>query len=87
MARAFGFDAGFDDYDDELDWGSLADTGPRALAWLDGRESLRPFFLFVHAYDTHDRYLKPTPFGYSHADPRLPGFGRDLGRTAGAASR
>ena len=87
MSRAFGLQAGFGHYDDALDWASLADTGPRALQWLDARSPEQPFLLFVHAYDTHDRYLKPTPFGYSRADRDHMGIGRDLGRTAGAASQ
>jgi len=87
MARAFGMHAGFQHYDDTLDWGSLADTGPPGLRWVDGLDPDRPFFLFVHGYDTHDRYLKPTPFGYSRADADHPGLGRDLGRVAGAVSQ
>ena len=87
LSRAFGLDAGFDHYDDTADWGSLTDTTPRALQWLDARDPSRPFFLFLHGYDTHDRYLKPTPFGYSRADAAYVGLGRDLGRTPGAVSR
>ena len=87
MARSYGFDAGFDHYDDGLNWGSLTETGPRALQWLDDRAEGAPFFLFVHSYDTHDRYLKPTPFGYSRAEREHAGLGRELGRTAGGASQ
>lgn len=87
MSTAFGLDAGFSHYDDDLEWGSLMDTGPRALRWLDQRNTDQSFFLFVHAYDTHDRYLKPSPFGYSHASRDHQGLGRDLGRSTGAVSQ
>jgi len=87
MSRAYGLHAGFDHYDDSLAWGSLADTGPRALRWLDARDNQAPFFLFIHSYDVHDRYLKPSPFGYSRAQVDHPGIGRELGRVPGAVSR
>jgi arylsulfatase len=87
LSRAYGLSSGFDHYDDTLDWGSLSDTGPRAIQWLDQRSAAQPFFLFVHGYDTHDRYLKPTPFGYSRADVDHFGQGRELGRQPGAVSQ
>lgn len=87
LSRAFGLDDGFATYDDSSDWASLTDTGQKAVKWLESRESNQPYFLFVHAYDTHDRYLKPTPFGYSVADRNHRGLGRDIGRTPGAVSQ
>ncbi len=92
LSRAFGLDAGFGTYDDTAAWGSLRDTGPRALAWLDARAApstgdAAPFLLFVHAYDTHDRYLKPPPFGYSVADAAYTGPGAAAGRVPGGSTR
>ncbi len=55
-------------YETPVDWGSLFHTAPAALDWLDKRDAQAPFFLFLHSYDTHSPYLKPTPFGLAHAD-------------------
>lgn len=72
LGKDYGFDRGFDSYDDSADWGSLRDTVPPALRWIDDHAD-KPFFTFVHGYDTHDRYVKPTPFGYAFADPAYAG--------------
>jgi arylsulfatase len=85
LSAAFGLGLGFAVYDDSASWGSLRDTGAHALRWLDQRDD-RPFFLFIHGYDPHDRYLKPPPFGYLHADPRYEGLAGELIRVAGATS-
>jgi arylsulfatase A-like enzyme len=37
-------------------------TTDRAIAWLGGRETARPFFLFVHYMDPHAPYEPPPPF-------------------------
>lgn len=85
LSAVFGLGAGFESYDDTAAFGSLRETGGAALAWLD-RPHPAPFFLFVHGYDTHDRYLKPTPFGYAFADPQAKSAGAQLARTTGATS-
>ncbi len=87
LAKSFGLSAGFRVYDDSAAWGSLQDTVPPALAWLDRRDAAAPALLFVHGYDTHDRTLKPTPFGYARASARREGVGAELVRVTGAASR
>lgn len=85
MASRFGLSRGFDVYDDTADWGSLVQTGKSALKFVDERDSTAPLFLFVHGYDSHDRYLKPTPFGYAFADPNYSGVGADIVRFRNAA--
>jgi arylsulfatase A-like enzyme len=85
LSAVFGLNAGFTEYDDSAAFGSLRETGAAALRWLDGRHAA-PWFLFVHGYDTHDRYLKPTPFGYAFADPTSRSAGATLARTTGATS-
>lgn len=77
-----GLNTGFDTYEASTDFGSYYHTGPMALSWLKGIEKERPFFLFVHGYDTHSRYLKPPPYGYAHSDTRLEGNGQDAVRSA-----
>lgn len=55
MSAKFGFDQGFDSYDET--GGHLAAELPRVEAWLDGAKG-RPFFLFVHTYDVHSSWLR-----------------------------
>ncbi len=88
LSRYHGLETGFATYDDTASWGSLHDTVPRALRWLDeGAEGAEaPRFVFVHGYDTHDRYLKPTPFGYALADPSYEGPAREAVRGHGRTS-
>ena len=64
LSGNFGFTQGFDVYFDRnykgvigkiesyFDDGGLAELLPRAMAWLS-RHRKRPFFLFLHTYDTH----------------------------------
>lgn len=80
LSTRFGLSRGFDTYDDTADWGSLLQTGKSALRFLDERDASTPLFLFVHGYDAHDRYLKPTPFGYAFADPNYAGIGANIAR-------
>lgn len=92
LSRHFGLGAGFATWDDDSAWGSLRDTFPKALHWLDTRGTVPdaatpPFFLFVHSYDTHDRYLKPPPFGYAFAAPEDESLGSQLVRTVGGVSQ
>lgn len=85
LARFRGLETGFEVYDDTASWGSLHDTVPRALRWLD-EPGDAPRFLFVHGYDTHERYLKPTPFGYARADVGYAGAAREAVRGHGRTS-
>lgn len=74
-------DPGFTTYESVVNFGSLFHTTPRALAWLDGVDPTRPWFLFIHGYDTHSTYLKPDPYGYLHADPHFDGPGQLAAQT------
>jgi choline-sulfatase len=76
LDRRFGFDRGFDVYDDHLPKGNdsrrtpyverLADaTTDAVLRWLEAPETetrRRPFFLWVHYYDPHSPYEPPGDF-------------------------
>ncbi|MBC8188634.1 MAG: sulfatase-like hydrolase/transferase, partial [Proteobacteria bacterium] len=67
LSSEFGFDRGFEIYDDE--GGGLEEILPRALAWLDANGD-DPFFLFLHSYDIHAPYLSPPPYdGMFHDEP------------------
>jgi len=63
LARVFGLDDGFDDYQETAWWGSFQATVPMGLRWLDQAiADDAPFFLFVHGYDAHDPYVRPGVF-------------------------
>ncbi len=62
MNKAFGLSRGFDVYQAPPEWRSLFHTIPPALEWLEKGDPARPPFLFVHGFDTHSPYLKPSPF-------------------------
>ncbi|MFT5683498.1 MAG: arylsulfatase A-like enzyme [Myxococcota bacterium] len=86
LSPAFGLDAGFADYTVSAEWGSLYHSVPQALSWLDSLTEAATPFLFIHGYDPHHRYLKPTPWGYAEADASYSGLGRNLVRShAGTA--
>jgi arylsulfatase A-like enzyme len=63
----FGFDRGFDRYDDE--GGGFAAILPKAERWLEAHDD-EPFFLFLHTYDVHAPYVSPPPYaGMFHERP------------------
>ena len=64
MLGSFGFDKGFDVYNDK--GGHLRRILPRAYAWLAEHRSQK-FFLFLHTYDVHSGdhrlpYEPPAPY-------------------------
>ena len=64
LARVFGLDDGFQEYIEGQRMGSLQETVPMAIRWLgEVAQGEQPFFLFVHGYDLHAPYTKPTVFG------------------------
>jgi arylsulfatase len=77
---AMGLTGGFDTWKSPRAFGSLWHTAPLALAWLAAADRSRPFFLFVHGYDAHARYLKPSPYGYAYADASREGPGQQAVR-------
>jgi arylsulfatase A-like enzyme/Flp pilus assembly protein TadD len=92
LAAKYGLDQGFAHYDD--DTRSRGDPAERpasevsdgALAWLAGAE--RPFFLWVHYYDPHERYAPPEPFASRFAgrpyDGEIAYVDSELGRLLAA---
>lgn len=69
LTRGFGLERGFSTWETPQELGSFFHTVPPALAWLDARDTSSPFLLFLHSYDTHERYLKPSPIGTAWAEP------------------
>jgi arylsulfatase A-like enzyme len=83
LSPAFGLGRGFDHWQRSANWGSLYHSVPSALAWWDQqRDPDRPALLFVHGYDTHHRYLKPGPWGFSRVDASYKGVAADMVRGA-----
>ena len=76
----WGLDRGFDVYHDDFDTrkanlvsiGDIERPGGEvvdaALAWLDGRNGSRPYFLWVHLFDPHAPYAPPPPFSQEYAN-------------------
>jgi arylsulfatase A-like enzyme/Tfp pilus assembly protein PilF len=95
LKKRFGFDHGFDVYDDQMPRPGNAqefledserragDTVDRAVQWLDSRND-KPFFLWVHLYDPHTPYDPPSPFRERYKDRPYDGeiayADRELGR-------
>lgn len=50
------------------------DTTDEALAWLEGRPSDTPFYLWVHLFDPHGPYAPPPPWDtqFYQGDPKDP---------------
>ena len=74
----FGLDQGFNVYDDDLITGvqtpallqkeRRAETVTKAvIQWLNTIKKDKPFFLWVHYYDPHDKYDPPSPFADAYA--------------------
>jgi arylsulfatase A-like enzyme len=67
MRGRFGFNQGFECYDDEHKGSAVAI--PRILEWLDSGLSDGPFFLLFHTYDIHSPYTAPEPYRDMFTDP------------------
>jgi len=73
LKKAFGFNQGFDVYDDQMPKPDKSqDIGEdlerrsgvvvdHALGWLNA-QSGKPFFVWLHLYDPHEPYDPPAPF-------------------------
>jgi arylsulfatase A-like enzyme/Tfp pilus assembly protein PilF len=70
VAAAFGFNQGFDTFDEEFHESGPLDGGAErranevadaSLRWLEGRRD-GPFFAWMHFYDPHAPYDPPAPY-------------------------
>lgn len=64
--HTYGFGDGFDQYADEVPFASFSYSVPRALQWIEEHQDA-PFYLFLHGYDCHRPYRKPTIFNHLYA--------------------
>jgi arylsulfatase A-like enzyme len=67
VAGRYGFDRGFEVFEEGGQFGGLAEVLPRVAGFLGGRaadpaRAARPLFLFVHGYDVHQPYDAPRPY-------------------------
>ena len=71
VAAAFGFNQGFDTFDEEFHESGLGDQGAErranevadaALRWLARGGRGTPFFAWLHFYDPHAPYDPPPPY-------------------------
>jgi len=72
----FGFDQGFDSYDDQQRQG-LRTGLPAALEKVRQHQPGQPFLLFLHTYDTHTPYAPPEEYRglfLGGIDEPTPGF-------------
>ncbi len=65
VSDRFGFDQGWDTYRNYIREGRRTrarDVAADVLAWLDGRDETKPFFLYVHTIDPHVPYRPPREY-------------------------
>ena len=56
----YGFGRGFSEYLDDRPFAGLDYSSPAALDWLRAhKDDPKPFFLFLHGYDSHGQYPLP----------------------------
>lgn len=61
--RTFGFDQGFDEFIHTNQPKTPSDVvNAWAEAWLEKRDTAKPFFLYLHTIDPHNPYLPPDRF-------------------------
>ncbi|MFH1619536.1 MAG: sulfatase [bacterium] len=61
LSRRQGFNRGFDDFYNEMEYGRLKDILRHALTWLERRGD-GEFLLFLQAYDAHAPYEMPEKY-------------------------
>lgn len=76
LAGEFGFNRGFEHYEDQTKFGGLARNLPLGAAWLAAHRQERSF-LFVQGYDMHGKFPLPREHLAKFLDPPY------LGSTAG----
>lgn len=68
----FGYKLGFDVYMDDVKFGDLEQSVPRALDWLQDKKD-KKFFLFLHGYDSHGQCVPQGGLDRRFVDPAYRG--------------
>jgi arylsulfatase A-like enzyme len=63
----FGYSQGFDVYVDNVKFGGMDQSIPKALAWLKDNKD-KKVFLFLHGYDVHGQHVPAEGFDYRYVD-------------------
>jgi arylsulfatase A-like enzyme len=71
MSAWYGFDQGFDTYDDR--YKGFAAALMTFFAWLDDGHAEDAFFSLLHTYDIHSPYNPPEPYKSMFTDPEYDG--------------
>lgn len=61
LSSIYGFNQGFDIYEDSKDWIGLEGLLPLVYKWLEQNKNEK-FFSFLHTYDVHAPFDPPEPF-------------------------
>ncbi len=72
VSGTFGYNLGFDIYNDQAIFGGFDLVMPMALDWLKNHGH-RKFFLFIQGYDVHGRYPLPDNYENKFNSPRYSG--------------
>lgn len=69
----FGYKQGFDVYMDDVKFGDMEQSVPKALSWLQDMKD-KKFFLFLHGYDSHGQALPEKGLDRRYVDPNYKGM-------------
>ncbi len=67
LGSDFGFNRGFDVYDDEDNFAGFENSLPKAINWVKSNKDNK-FFLFVHGYDVHGQYVPEGGYDNRYLD-------------------
>ena len=67
VSGVFGYNIGFDVYEDKTTFGDMDQSVPKALAWLKENKG-KKFFMFLHGYDAHGQCIPQAGFDYRFVD-------------------
>ncbi len=67
VSGVFGFNQGFDSYLDDVKFGGMDHSIPKALEWIQKHRENK-FFVFLHGYDVHGQHVPPAGFDFRYVD-------------------
>ncbi len=67
VSAIFGYGLGFDTYVDNVKFGGLDQSVPKAIDWLKQNKD-KKFFMFLHGYDAHGQHVPAGGYDYRFVD-------------------
>lgn len=67
VSGVFGFNQGFDSYLDDVKFGGMDHSIPKALEWIQKHRG-KKFFVFLHGYDVHGQHVPSAGFDFRYVD-------------------